>query len=185
MGGKVKEFQKIIQDDADFKDTVAGDHVSECPLSSRPRRDGTSRVRSCTRAQAVGWALRHRTGLQAHATRDQMDTHCACVQGMRAHTGARCPDSHTWVLAVVEAHQSWCGPCECVKPMLYRVSLDKEDIKFATAASDKVRISPSFRHPNRPPPWCLCLQPRHAVRPRVSYHHEPRRSRRLRTTRKK
>ena len=34
MGGKVKEFQKIIQDDADFKDTVAGDHVSECPLSS-------------------------------------------------------------------------------------------------------------------------------------------------------
>ena len=28
--------------------------------------------------------------------------------------------------------------CECVKPMLYRVSLEKEEIKFCTAASDKV-----------------------------------------------
>jgi hypothetical protein len=38
----------------------------------------------------------------------------------------------------VEAHQSWTGPCECVKPLLYRISLDKEEIKFCTAASDKV-----------------------------------------------
>ena len=46
--------------------------------------------------------------------------------------------------AVVEAHQSWSGPCECVKPMLYRISLDKEDIKFCTAASDKVCRSALF-----------------------------------------
>ena len=56
MGGKVKEFQKIIQDDADFKETVAGDHVSECPLSSRPRQHGTLRVRSCC---SIGRAYRH------------------------------------------------------------------------------------------------------------------------------
>jgi hypothetical protein len=41
--------------------------------------------------------------------------------------------------AVIEAHPSWCGPCDCVKPILYRVSLDKEDIKFCTAAIDKVK----------------------------------------------
>lgn len=29
MGGKVKEFQKMITDDADFKDTISGDHVCE------------------------------------------------------------------------------------------------------------------------------------------------------------
>lgn len=27
---KVKEFQKIIIDDMDFKETIAGDHVCEC-----------------------------------------------------------------------------------------------------------------------------------------------------------
>ena len=42
------------------------------------------------------------------------------------------------VWAVIEIHQSWCGPCECLKPMLWRISLDKEEIKFCTAASDKV-----------------------------------------------
>jgi hypothetical protein len=46
--------------------------------------------------------------------------------------------------AVVEAHQGWSGPCECVKPMLYRISLDKEEIKFCTAASEKVRDALSF-----------------------------------------
>jgi hypothetical protein len=31
---KVKEFQKIITDDIDFKETVSGDHVCECRLPS-------------------------------------------------------------------------------------------------------------------------------------------------------
>ena len=39
---------------------------------------------------------------------------------------------------VVEFHLSWSGPCDCVKPMLYRVSLEKEEIKFVTAAADQV-----------------------------------------------
>lgn len=66
MAGKTKEFQKVIADDMDWKDTIAGEHV------------------------------------------------------------------------FIEAHHSWCGPCECVKPMLYRVSLDKEEVKFCTAAIDKI-----------------------------------------------
>jgi len=63
---KVKEFQKVIIDDQDFKETTAGDYV------------------------------------------------------------------------FVEAHQGWSGPCECVKPMLYRIKLDKEEIQFCTAASEKI-----------------------------------------------
>jgi len=39
---------------------------------------------------------------------------------------------------VVEFHLSWSGSCDCVKPMLYRVSLEKEEIKFVTAVSDQV-----------------------------------------------
>mmetsp|Transcript_38429 Transcript_38429/g.94506 ORF Transcript_38429/g.94506 Transcript_38429/m.94506 type:complete len:114 (+) Transcript_38429:102-443(+) len=66
MGGKVKDFQKVIVDDLDWKDTISGDHV------------------------------------------------------------------------FIEAHPSWCGPCDCIKPMLYRVSLDKEEVKFCTAAIDKI-----------------------------------------------
>jgi hypothetical protein len=31
--------------------------------------------------------------------------------------------------------------CDCVKPMLYRISLDKEEIKFCTAPSDKLPIA--------------------------------------------
>ncbi len=27
MGGKVKDFQKVIVDDTDWKDTIGGDHV--------------------------------------------------------------------------------------------------------------------------------------------------------------
>ena len=68
MGGKVKDFQKHIQDDADFKETINGDYV------------------------------------------------------------------------FVEFHLSWAGPCECVRPMLYRNSLDKEGITFCTAPADKLPI---------------------------------------------
>jgi hypothetical protein len=50
--------------------------------------------------------------------------------------------------AVIEAHHSWCGPCECVRPILYRVSLDKEDIKFCTAAIDKVEEKKDTAHEN-------------------------------------
>uniref|UniRef100_A0A6U5B3U3 Thioredoxin domain-containing protein n=1 Tax=Hemiselmis andersenii TaxID=464988 RepID=A0A6U5B3U3_HEMAN len=66
MAGKMKEFQKVIVDDMDWKDTISGEHV------------------------------------------------------------------------FIEAHRTWTGPCECVKPMLYRISLDKEDIKFCTADLDKI-----------------------------------------------
>jgi len=69
MAGKIKAFQKIIADDADFKETIMGEYV------------------------------------------------------------------------FIEFHPSWAGPCECVKPMLYRVSLEKEDIKFCTVASDKLPIA--------------------------------------------
>eukprot|EP00277_Geminigera_cryophila_P047216 CAMPEP_0173071728 /NCGR_PEP_ID=MMETSP1102-20130122/9401_1 /TAXON_ID=49646 /ORGANISM="Geminigera sp., Strain Caron Lab Isolate" /LENGTH=118 /DNA_ID=CAMNT_0013940275 /DNA_START=14 /DNA_END=370 /DNA_ORIENTATION=- len=69
MAGKIKEFQKKITDDADFKETINGDYV------------------------------------------------------------------------FVEFHQSWSGPCDCVKPLLYRVSMEKEEIKFCTAASDKLPIA--------------------------------------------
>jgi hypothetical protein len=60
--------------------------------------------------------------------------------------------------AVVEAHQGWSGPCECVKPMLYRISLDKEEIKFCTAASEKVcdALSSCFSC-LRSHYGCLCL----------------------------
>jgi len=50
-------------------------------------------------------------------------------------------DTHSYARnlhKVVEFHQSWSGPCDCVKPLLYRVSTEKEEIKFCTAASDKV-----------------------------------------------
>jgi hypothetical protein len=95
---KVKEFQKCIVDDVDFKDTISGDHVCACP---------------CPRARLQYCRL---PGAKHPATCQRLRVPCA----------------------VVEAHQSWSGPCECVKPMLYRISLDKEDIKFCTAASDKV-----------------------------------------------
>ena len=42
---------------------------------------------------------------------------------------------------VIEAHKTWTGPCECVKPLLYRVSLDKEEVKFCTADIDKVCLA--------------------------------------------
>lgn len=54
--------------------------------------------------------------------------------------------------AVVEAHPSWTGPCECVKPLLYRISLDKEEIKFCTAPSDKVPPA------SLAPIWQLCFR---------------------------
>jgi thiol-disulfide isomerase/thioredoxin len=33
-------------------------------------------------------------------------------------------------VVIVECHQSWCGPCECVRPTLWRLSLDDESLKF-------------------------------------------------------
>mmetsp|Transcript_47279 Transcript_47279/g.94621 ORF Transcript_47279/g.94621 Transcript_47279/m.94621 type:complete len:108 (+) Transcript_47279:24-347(+) len=75
---KVKEFQKVIVDDSDWKETIAGEHV------------------------------------------------------------------------FVEVHPSWCGPCECVKPMLWRISLDKEDIKFCTAASDKLQAVNKYANQIKP-----------------------------------
>ncbi|KAJ1480631.1 hypothetical protein T484DRAFT_1810062 [Baffinella frigidus] len=71
-GAKIKEFQKVIVDDLDWKETISGENV------------------------------------------------------------------------FVEAHPSWTGPCECVKPLLYRISLDKEEIKFCTAPSDKEPLSYDF-----------------------------------------
>ena len=110
---KVKEFQKCIVDDVDFKDTISGDHVCACPS---PR----ARLQYC---RLLG---------SAHAA--QLPP---LASGPRAKHPATCQLVRV-LCAVVEAHQSWSGPCECVKPMLYRISLDKEDIKFCTAASDKV-----------------------------------------------
>jgi hypothetical protein len=112
---KVKEFQKCIVDDVDFKDTISGDHVCACP---RPPALACS-----TAGFLAARTLRSRPlGLRPRA---KYPATCQCQR-------VRVP------CAVVEAHQSWSGPCECVKPMLYRISLDKEDIKFCTAASDKV-----------------------------------------------
>ena len=31
MGGKIKEFQKIIVDDLDWKETISGEHVCAAP----------------------------------------------------------------------------------------------------------------------------------------------------------
>mmetsp|Transcript_8232 Transcript_8232/g.13049 ORF Transcript_8232/g.13049 Transcript_8232/m.13049 type:complete len:110 (-) Transcript_8232:116-445(-) len=78
MAGKIKEFQKVIVDDADFKETIAGEHV------------------------------------------------------------------------FIEVHPSWCGSCDCVKPMLYRIALDKEDIKFCTAASDKIQALSKYNNTIKP-----------------------------------
>jgi hypothetical protein len=91
MAGKIKEFQKAILDDNDWKETIMQGAEHACRLSS------------------------HSLSI------------CAFFD-MVVH--------RKWT--VVEVHQSWCGPCECIKPTLYRVSLDKDSIKFCTAASDKV-----------------------------------------------
>jgi hypothetical protein len=32
MAGKIKEFQKAIVDDLDWKETIAGEHVCECKV---------------------------------------------------------------------------------------------------------------------------------------------------------
>ena len=33
MAGKVKEFQKVISDDTDWKDTIGGEHVCKFELA--------------------------------------------------------------------------------------------------------------------------------------------------------
>ena len=41
-------------------------------------------------------------------------------------------------ITVMESHQAWCGPCDCIRPNLWKLSLADEGLKFATACSDKV-----------------------------------------------
>jgi hypothetical protein len=47
-------------------------------------------------------------------------------------------------ITVVESHQAWCGPCDCIRPNLWKLSLADESLKFATACSDKVPILKEF-----------------------------------------
>mmetsp|Transcript_6718 Transcript_6718/g.23643 ORF Transcript_6718/g.23643 Transcript_6718/m.23643 type:complete len:130 (+) Transcript_6718:87-476(+) len=54
------------------------------------------------------------------------------------------------ILLVVEVFQSWAGPCECIKPMLYRTSLDNEDIKFCCAAADKIGSLKEYKDKLKP-----------------------------------
>jgi hypothetical protein len=43
-------------------------------------------------------------------------------------------------ITVMESHQAWCGPCDCIRPNLWKLSLADESLKFATACSDKVPL---------------------------------------------
>jgi len=82
---------------------------------------------------------------------------------------------------VIEAHKTWTGPCECVKPLLYRVSLDKEEVKFCTADIDKVcRASPPLGPPmlftipfNLNGPVCTCGSTRLETRDLLPQKHTP------------
>jgi hypothetical protein len=44
----------------------------------------------------------------------------------------------------MESHQAWCGPCDCIRPNLWKLSLADESLKFATACSDKVPLLKEF-----------------------------------------
>ena len=41
---------------------------------------------------------------------------------------------------LIDVHPSWCGPCECIRPQLWKLALEDETLKFCTASSDKVPI---------------------------------------------
>lgn len=45
MGGKIKDFQKIIVDDSDWKDTISGEHVCELDPNTISRPGGLSVLR--------------------------------------------------------------------------------------------------------------------------------------------
>jgi thiol-disulfide isomerase/thioredoxin len=41
---------------------------------------------------------------------------------------------------VIEAHATWCGPCECIKPSLWALGIQNENLKFGTASFDNVPL---------------------------------------------
>lgn len=69
-----KDFQKIINDDAEFREAVAGN-----------------------------------------------GTVCACAQYASELTQP-----------VIDVHPSWCGPCDCIRPQLWKLALEDETLKFCT-----------------------------------------------------
>ncbi len=87
-----KDFQRVLNDDNEFKDAIAHPHVS-----------------------------RHMRTLFAGIARDTL-------QGV-----------------IIEAHASWCGPCECIKPSLWQMGIQNENLKFGTASFDKVPLLKEYQ----------------------------------------
>jgi thioredoxin-like negative regulator of GroEL len=46
---------------------------------------------------------------------------------------------------IVEAHAAWCGPCECIKPSLWTLGVQNENLKFGTASLDKVPLLADYQ----------------------------------------
>ena len=46
---------------------------------------------------------------------------------------------------IIEAHASWCGPCECIKPSLWQMGVSNESLKFSTASFDKVPLLKEYQ----------------------------------------
>ena len=46
---------------------------------------------------------------------------------------------------VIEAHATWCGPCECIKPSLWALGIQNENLKFGTASFDKVPLLKEYQ----------------------------------------
>jgi thiol-disulfide isomerase/thioredoxin len=91
MAQMKKDFQRVLNDDAEFKDAIAHPHVHIWPPISR--------LKCVTFFQGI----------------------------------------------VVEVHASWCGPCECIRPSLWQMGLQNENLRFATASFDKVQLLKEYQ----------------------------------------
>ena len=93
MAQMKKDFQRVLNDDSEFKEAITHPHVHNARLN-------------CALARA----------------------RVTLGQGM-----------------VIEAHASWCGPCECIKPSLWQMGIQNENLKFGSASFDKVPLLKEYQ----------------------------------------